>query len=781
MNKNYEPSFEDKLRLVTGHGAWHTWDGNGRYPELLMTDGPHGLRKQDEGEHENNKSVRATCFPAACAIAAGWDRSLAAQMARSIAAEAKAEGVGVILGPGVNIKRSPTCGRNFEYYSEDPLLSGELACAYIKAMQEEGVGTSLKHFAANNQESFRMTGDSIVDERALREIYLSAFEIAVKGAGPATIMASYNKINGTYSCENKWLLTDVLRNEWGFKGAVISDWGACSRLPEAIEAGMDLEMPDSNGNHISKLKEALEDGKICEDSLNRASSKVLDLVSTYSRDSLSLSDYDKDILLKNNHQTAISIEEQCAVLLKNEGILPIDPKVDKKILIIGQMAKKVRIQGGGSSHINTDDIMTIPEAFEREGYECLYYDGYDVLNQKRDYVKEKEAIDAVRRASNDNTPIIFCGGLTDLAEGEGYDRADFSMPENQRELLKQITDITTKVVFVAFGGSPFDISCADKAEAILLMYLGGEGVGEAAAGIVCGRVNPSGKLPETFPIRLEDTPCYNNFGLTKRNVHYAESLMVGYRYYETYDVPVKYPFGYGLSYTTFNYSDIALEENENGINVIVSVTNVGKMSGFETIQVYIRNPKGDFLRAVKELRGFEKVYLNPGETKTVVIKIPCRSFEVYDVNTKGYVTVPGEYMVEVGAYIKDIRLSSSYYVEGEMPLIEKKSISLSESTECEEERRGEFTIQSSLSQLSEYSLLGKVFLFIALRAGYSMNKGKSKDDPEVMMVTECIREGTMDCVMVNAGGIIPYRIGEAIVLSANGHKFKALGKLLFNK
>lgn len=774
----FNPTFEDKLRLVTGHGAWHTWSGDGRYPELLMTDGPHGLRKQDEGERENNKSVRATCFPAACAIAAGWDPSLAAIMARSIAKEAKTEGVGIVLGPGVNIKRSPTCGRNFEYYSEDPFLSGKLAAAYINAMQSEGVGTSLKHFAANNQESFRMSGDSRVDVRALREIYLSAFEIAVKEAEPATVMASYNRINGVYSCENKWLLTDVLRKEWGYKGTVISDWGACSRLPESVEAGMDLEMPDSCGNHIKKLKEAVLDERVSREALDRAVSNVLKLSSKYSRKIENLSSFDKDILLKKNHETAVEIEKQCGVLLKNNGVLPLNPEKNLRLLIIGKMAEKVRIQGGGSSHINTDDVVSIPKAFEKEGFECEYIAGYLTESTNRDEKMEQEALEGAKKAVEEGIPVIFCGGLTDLAEGEGYDRTSFDMPQNQACLLKKICEITSDVVFAAFGGSPFDLSPADKAGAVLLMYLGGEGVSEAAAGLISGRENPSGKLPETFPVRLEDTPCFHNFGAKKRNAHYTESLLVGYRYYDTFNIDVKYPFGHGLSYTKFEYSDIEVKKTGEGAEVSFSIKNVGNLEGKEIAQIYVRNPKDVFLRAARELRGFEKVSLKPGESKRVSVGIVDRSFEVFDEKTDKYVTIPGEYTVEVGASIKDIRLSKEIVIEGEKPLIEQKSISLSEVKDSEDIIKGEYTIQNSLSQLSKSSLLGKIVLFFAIRAGYSMNKGKRKDDPEVMMFIEGIREGNLDCVMINADGILPYRLGEAIVLSANGHKLKAFRKML---
>jgi len=775
-----ELTFDEKIRLVTGVGSWHTYDANGKLKTCILHDGPHGLRKQEEGA-SNNDSIRATCFPPACAVAAGWNPELADKMARAIAQEAIAEGVAVVLGPGTNIKRSPTCGRNFEYYSEDPYLAGTLATAFINAMQEEGVGTSLKHFAANNQETYRMTGNSRVDERTLREIYLSAFERAVKESQPATIMASYNMINGTYSCENKWLLTDVCRKEWGFEGLFVSDWGACGRLSESIEAGMDLEMPDTYGNHAKLLKKDIEDGKISAESLDRAVAKIVALNEKYGRTNPNTSDEDKNAILDKNHELAVSIESECAVLLKNEGILPLKDSV--KPLIIGGMATNVRFQGGGSSHINTGNVRNAVEAFAAEGVTCDFAEGYDDRTVKTSQKLFDEAVEAAVKAKELNQPVLFFGGLTDTSEGEGYDRKDFGIPENQKLLLEKICSVNPNTIFVAFGGSPFDMSAADNAAAILMMYLGGEGVMEAAAKLLLGKENPSGKLPETFPYAIEDTPCYGNYATTSRNADYKERFFVGYRFYDSFDKKVRYPFGFGLSYTQFKYSDMKIDRNGQDINITLTVTNVGDCSGAETVQIYVCNPKNEEIeRAKRELRGFKKVKLGKEESQEVCFTLTERDFSIYDTKQGRYAVVPGEYVIEAAACLGDVRCSAAIdFSEGEYPMPYGPHIDFDEWVrdypDLDLIGPGKFTVQNSLGQLSKHSLLAKMVLSFAKWSVLRMFKDKPKDDPEVMMFYETACEGTLDGVVNAGGGKIPYRIAEAIVLSANGSKFKSFLKL----
>lgn len=796
----YNTELEKNMRLLTGEGSWHTY-GNKKQPRALLSDGPHGLRKQEEGVKQNNVSVRATCFPTACALAASWDVALADKVARAIAREAIAEDVSVVLGPGVNIKRSPLCGRNFEYYSEDPFVAGRLAAAYIAAMQEEGVGCSLKHFAANSQETFRMTSNSRIDERTLREIYLSAFEIAVKQAQPATIMASYNQINGVYSCENKWLLTDVLRDEWGYEGLVVSDWGACSRLEKSIPAGLDLEMPDASLNHTPRLKKALISGGVTLDDINRASNRVKRLVNTYTRPKSKVTAKEKARILEENHEIARNIASKCAVLLANNGILPLSfkPEGEKKLLIIGAMAKNVRIQGGGSSHINTDNVPSLVSVLSKKGIKCLYKAGYlDNCDAPEDSLF-KEAVDAAKRAADSDIPVVFCGGLPEYAEGEGFDRTSFDMPHNQSKLLEKICEVNSSTIFVAFAGSPFDLSPADNTAATLLMYLAGEGSSEAVGDILFGISNPCGKLPETFPISIEDTPCYGNFATKSRNCDYKEGLHVGYRYYDSNNIPVKYSFGHGLSYTKFEYSDLVCRVDDDSmpilanmddcdcgtVTVSVTVKNTGDFPGREIVQFYVVNPDvASIDRARRELRGFAIAELEPGEEKTVSAVLNGRAFSIYDVKKKGYKVVPGEYVIQAASSLEDVRCKSTFLVPGVEgkdeilygPKIDFDSIK-DDLGDIDNLKPGDFTIQNSLGQLSRYSLLGKVMLKIALSVGYSMFKNKPKDDPEVMMFIEGIKEGTIDCVFNAAQGKLPYKIAEMIVLSANGEKIKAFRKI----
>lgn len=775
---NVELTLDEKIRLVTGVGSWHTYDANRKLKPCILHDGPHGLRKQEEGA-SNNDSIRATCFPTACAVAAGWNPNLAGKMAVAIAKEALLEGVAVVLGPGTNIKRSPTCGRNFEYYSEDPYLAGKMATAFINAMQQQGVGTSLKHFAANNQETFRMTGNSRLDERTMREIYLKAFEMAVKDAQPATIMASYNQVNGTYSTENKWLLTDVLRDEWGFKGLVVSDWGACARLGESIEAGLDLEMPDTYGSHGKLLKSDVESGNVPMVSLDRAVNNMIALNEKYGRESATPDPDVKNIVLDENHEIAVEIENECAVLLKNNGILPIK---DTELVIIGSMAEHVRFQGGGSSHINTDNVKTAVEAFEKQGVKCTYLKGYDDTKNVIDEKLEEEAVKAALGAYEDGRKVLFFGGLTDTSEGEGYDRKSFEIPKNQISLLTKVCEVNPDTIFISFGGSPFDMSPADSAAAILMMYLGGEGVMEAVSNIVTGTVNPSGKLPETYPYLLEDTPCYGNYATESRNADYKEGLYVGYRYYDSCNKDVRFPFGFGLSYTTFEYSDLRLEEQDKVLKVYVKIKNTGDVAGKEIVQIYVKNPENEVDRPRRELRAFEKVNLNPGEEKEICMILPEGAFSIYDVKASKYSVVPGEYVIQAASSLTDVRCEAVYSIsQDEYPMPYGPKLDFDEWVKGQPDLDligpGDFTVQNSLNQLAKHSLMGKAVLAFAKKSVYGMFKDKPKDDPEVMMFYECACEGTLDSVINAAGGKIPYRVAEAIVLSANGRKFMAFCKL----
>ncbi len=615
-----ENSLDEMCRLVTGRGMWHIGD-------IQVSDGPHGIRAQEDGA-KNNDSYEATCFPTAAGVACSWNRNLVEEMARALAMEAKALGVSVVLGPGVNIKRSPLCGRNFEYYTEDPYLAGELATSYILAMQECGVGTSLKHFACNNQETHRMTSNSMVDEKALHEIYLRAFEKAVKCAKPATVMASYNYLNGTPVCENKHLLTDILRREWKYEGLVMSDWGACVDLPACILAGMDVEMPDSCGNHASEIKNAAVSEEEVRKRLQEATRRIEKLQSMYPKttgecqNELKENKFEKigkgvqckreiketkgvsNELREKNHALAERIAEESVVLLKNDDFFPL--KGTREILLVGDLADAPRIQGGGSSHVHTEKTDTFLEQFEKYGVKVRFARGYKKTSFQRSARLEKEAVAQVKKAAADGVPILFFGGLTELAEGEGYDRESFDMPDNQRRLLEQLLECKAQMGFVSFGGAPYDMEFPSGCRALLHLYLGGEAMAEACVRILLGLANPSGKLAESIPYHETDVPSFGFFGRQGEqknhldDVEYRESIFVGYRYYETFGVPVRYCFGYGLSYTSFDYSDLRIEETSEGtIRVSFFLENTGDVAGSEISEVYVKNPSSRDFRPIK--------------------------------------------------------------------------------------------------------------------------------------------------------------------------------------
>jgi len=798
LNKSVEQlSQEEKINLVKGSGNWHTNDLLGKLPSIHLSDGPHGLRAQSENAKSNNDSIIATCFPTASASACSFDRMLIYKMADAIAKEAKAAGVSVLLGPGVNMKRSPLCGRNFEYFSEDPYLSGELAVSYVNGVQDNGIATSLKHFAGNSQETHRMTSNSQIDERALREIYLRAFEKVVKDAKPATVMASYNLLNGLPACENKWLLTDVLRNEWGFNGLVMSDWGACVDTGACIEAGMDLEMPDSYGNHRTDIIDALSSGKLSITALDRAASKVCELVDKYSNDDYNgLKEIPESILLEH-YELAKMISEKSAVLLKNDGLLPLDNP--SKIIIVGSLAEYMRVQGGGSSHIRTNKLSSILDAFNSCGIETEYYKGYDCNAKDTTNISESDkqllndAISGVKKAveKDSSVPIIIFGGLTDTAEGEGYDRDTMLLPYNQRVLFTKIKEITHNIVYVSFGGSPYDMSDIIYAKSILSMYLGGEGTADSTVDILLGKTNPSGRLAETWPLSIEDTPCFKDFGhqnITKDDVAYKESLFIGYRYYDTFGIPVRFPFGHGLSYSSFKYENMEVVHDSDIINVKVDVTNTGNMAAQETVLVFVRNPEGDFIRAKRELRGFDKISLEAGMTKTVNILLDDRAFEIYDVKTGSYLRVSGEYHIEISKSVGDVILSETINItDGVVPCSERDILPsyFADSndkdrfkkdefrvlygrplTDLSNIKPGEFTAKNSLLQMAPYSFMARLLLKVGKTAARLLT-GSPADDPETMMVYESISEGNIDSVCNQSGGIISRKMIYRVIKQAN--------------
>ncbi len=649
-------TLEEKAGLCSGFDFWHTKAVERLgIPSVMVADGPHGLRKQDgEADHLGiNESIQAVCFPAACATASSFDTELIRKLGEILGEECQAEDLSILLGPAVNIKRSPLCGRNFEYMSEDPYLTGKMAAAYIQGVQSWDVGTSIKHFAANNQEYKRMSCSSNLSERALREIYLPAFETAVKEAQPKTVMCSYNKVNGTYAAENKYLLTEILRDEWGFEGYVVTDWGAVADRVKGIQAGLELEMPSSNGINDKKIVEAVKDGSLDEKILDRAVERMLKVLFEFLDNRRPEAVFDKE----KDHGKATDIETECAVLLENNGILPIQE--GKTVAYIGAYAKNPRYQGGGSSHINSCKVTSALDAAKAKGRKVSYVEGFPFDG---DELNEAALSEAIMSAKNADVAVIFAG-LPDSFESEGFDRKDMKMPECQNRLIEEVAKAQPNTVVVLHNGSPVETPWVDHVAAILEMYLGGQGVGEAADRLLYGEANPCGRLAETFPYKLEDNPSYMNFPGDGFTVDYAEDVYVGYRYYDVKKMPVRWAFGHGLSYTEFEYSNMKLSaeklDDDSTVEIFVSVKNVGTVSGKEVVQLYVGDRNGTFGRPLKELKGFAKVELAPGETKEVSMVINSRDLSYYNERLGDWYAPGGTYELMVGHASDDIRLSAS--------------------------------------------------------------------------------------------------------------------------
>ncbi len=656
-------TLEEKASLCSGKDFWYTKDvKRAGVPSIMMTDGPHGLRKQaGDPDGLGLLGTPATCFPAGCALAASWDRELIEEVGRTIAAEAQAENVAIVLGPAVNIKRSPLCGRNFEYLSEDPLLTGELAAHHIRGLQSEQVGASIKHFAANNQERLRMTIDAVVDERTLREIYLAGFEIAVKASQPWTVMCAYNRLNGEYCAENRWLLTTVLKEEWGHTGIVVTDWGACNDRVAGLEAGQELEMPGNGGLNDREIVRAVESGSLDVAVLDRAVERILDV--TFRGVDGAREGATAD--LAAHHRTARMAGTECMVLLKNDGpILPLAKR--GKVAFVGEFARTPRYQGGGSSHITPSRMdSAVEEAQKVVGHdaEILFASGYSLKSSAPD---QKLVAEAAKIAADADVAVVFIG-LTDAFESEGFDREHMRIPENHTALLEAVLAVQENVVVVLSNGSPIEMPWVDRPKAILESYLGGQAWGGAVADVLFGEANPSGKLPETFPLRLEDNPSYLSFPGDGRTVEYREGVFVGYRYYDKKAIRPLFPFGHGLSYTRFSYADLTLGtrtiRDTDELSVSVRITNDGNVAGKEVVQLYVADAQSSVPRPVRELKGFQKVSLDAGESTVIHFTLTRRSFAYWSRNDGDWVVESGEFRIDVGASSRDIRLTDTVQVE----------------------------------------------------------------------------------------------------------------------
>lgn len=720
-------SLEEKASLCSGLNFWNTKPIERlNIPSIMMTDGPHGLRKQSAGaDHLGiNESVEATCFPTASALACSFDRDLVKELGMAIGEECQSENVSIVLGPGANIKRSPLCGRNFEYYSEDPYLSSEMAKNQIQGTQSQGIGTSLKHFAANNQEHRRMTIDTIVDERTLREIYLASFETAIKEAQPWTVMCAYNKLNGEYCSENYKLLTEILRNEWGFEGFVVSDWGAVNDRDKGLSSGLELQMPADGGMGDDLIVEAVKSNRLSKGVLDKAVERILNIIFKAVENKRENVVYSKE----KHHKLARKIAGECMVLLKNEEkILPL--KKEEKIAVIGELATKIRYQGGGSSHINPTKVdNTYEEIVNFVGSENARYSrGYDLnIDDTID-----ELVEEAKKLAIEADKVILFIGLPERYESEGFDRTHLNIPKNQYDLVKTLKSVNENIVVILSNGSPIEMPFVSDAKAILEAYLTGQASGKAICDLLYGEVNPSGKLAETFPLKLSDNPSYLNFPGEVDKVEYKEGIFVGYRYYDKKAVDVLFPFGYGLSYTNFEYSNLKISKNEiddtEKLTVSVKIKNIGDVFGKEIVQLYIRDKESSVTRPEKELKGFEKIGLEPGEEKEVTFILNKRSFAYYNVDLGDWHVESGEFEILIGKSSREIVLKEVITVNTTSPIktIVTKNTALGDISHIPEVQQiMNAMIQSfggDTSGLGEGNMFEEMMKFMPLRALATFN------------------------------------------------------------
>ena len=785
-------SLEDKTLLVSGHDFMYTNElSELGINSIRMSDGPHGLRVQNySSDNGVTASEPATAFPTASLSACSFDPDLLYQMGQAMAEEALYYGVDVILGPGCNIKRNPCAGRNFEYFSEDPLLSGMMAGAEIKGIQSLGVGSSLKHFALNNAENFRFMGDSICDERAMREIYLKSFEIAIKEGKPETVMCSYNKINGTYSCQNSWLLNDVLRKEWGFDGLVMTDWGATHDRVKMIQSGLDLEMPGDTPICRKWIMDGVNDGSLSIDDLDSACRNVMNLALRHSDKKKTVVDFDK------HDQLAEEIALNSAVLLKNDGILPLDKK--SKFLVLGELFEKMRYQGSGSSMINPYHLTTPKMAFDNHEANYIYRVGY---KENETDVDESLLADSLKDIDDYDTILVFLG-LTDYVESEGADRENMTLPKNQLALVDKIVSLKKKIVVIYYGGSSVEMPFKDSVSAILNMYLPGQRGGEATRKLLFGEKNPCGKLAETWVEKYQDVPYGENFSKNEIEV-YKESIYVGYRYYSSFDAKVSFPFGFGLSYTTFSYSNMSVYETDDEVKISFDVTNTGCLSGADVPQVYVHLKDSAVYRPQRELKGFSKVYLEPGETKSVEIVIRKEILSYYDVKEKRYVLEDAIYEFELCSDSLTIKEKKSLHIQGEKlaspydsKIYEKyrfhpESISdqefelMSRIQIPKQRKKKPIHLESRFSDLQE-TLIGRI-LFNAVLSVAKKDMKKAKKLPPsserdnkmkgAMFLKRILESNSIITMSMSAGKSCPYNFALGFVDLANGHIIKGIRDL----
>ena len=773
-------TLEEKAAFLQGWSTWTSYEKkDSGIPVCFLSDGPHGLRKQaGAGDHLGlNASIPATCFPTAATMANSWDEALGEELGRALGREAAANGVNVLLGPGLNMKRSPLCGRNFEYFSEDPYLAGKMAAAYIRGIQGNGVAACPKHFAVNSQELRRMAMDSVVDERTLREIYLTGFEIAVKEGKPRSIMSSYNKVNGTYANENAHLLKEILRDDWGFDGFVVTDWGADNDHALGVKNGSNLVMPAPGPDAAIGLVNAVKEGRVSEADLDERLKELFRvLVSADEAMKKAPKSVDKDA----HHALARKCAEQSIVLLENDGILPLDRNA--VVGIIGDFARNPRYQGAGSSMVNPTRLDNLYDCLRAAGVSIAgYAQGFD----RRKPNPDQKLIDEAVRVAEAAPVVLLCVGLDEIAESEGMDRSNMELSKGQRELIEAVCKVNRNVVLVLSGGSPFVIPGSFRAA--IHGYLGGQAGAGAMADALLGKVNPSGKLNETWPLQLEDTPACAYFPSKERTAEYREGLYIGYRYYDTANIPVRYPFGHGLSYTTFLYSDIHEEKDR----VTFTIANAGAWDGAEVAQVYVSCRDGNVFRPQKELKGFAKVFLKAGESRTVSVSLDDKAFRYFNVKTNRWEVESGIYTISVASDAAHVRLSANIRVEGTNAPAPYGALPGYESGRItrisEEEYRdllghpipdghwgGELTRNDAICQLY-YAKTGAARLVYKILT-HMKEKSEAKGIPDLNILF--VYNMPFRALAKMSGGLMSDRMVDDVVLLVNGHFWRGLGRLI---
>ena len=773
-------TLEEKAAFLQGWSTWTSYEKkDSGIPVCFLSDGPHGLRKQaGTGDHLGlNASIPATCFPTAATMANSWDEALGEELGRALGREAAANGVNVLLGPGLNMKRSPLCGRNFEYFSEDPYLAGKMAAAYIRGIQENGVAACPKHFAVNSQELRRMAMDSVVDERTLREIYLTGFEIAVKEGKPRSIMSSYNKVNGTYANENAHLLKEILRDDWGFDGFVVTDWGADNDHALGVKNGSNLVMPAPGPDAAIGLVNAVKEGRVSEADLDERLKELFRvLVSADEAMKKAPKSFDKDA----HHALARKCAEQSIVLLENDGILPLDRNA--VVGIIGDFARNPRYQGAGSSMVNPTRLDNLYDCLRAAGVSIAgYAQGFD----RRKPNPDQKLIDEAVRVAEAAPVVLLCVGLDEIAESEGMDRSNMELSKGQRELIEAVCKVNRNVVLVLSGGSPFVIPGSFRAA--IHGYLGGQAGAGAMADALLGKVNPSGKLNETWPLQLEDTPACAYFPSKERTAEYREGLYIGYRYYDTANIPVRYPFGHGLSYTTFLYSDIHAEKDR----VTFTIANAGAWDGAEVAQVYVSCKDGNVFRPQKELKGFAKVFLKAGESRTVSVSLDDKAFRYFNVKTNRWEVESGIYTISVASDAAHVRLSANIRVEGTnapapygvLPGYESGRITRISEVEYRDllghpipdgHWGGELTRNDAICQLY-YAKTGAARLVYKILT-HMKEKSEAKGIPDLNILF--VYNMPFRALAKMSGGLMSDRMVDDVVLLVNGHFWRGLGRLI---